>query len=65
MNYKLLGKTGFKISEVSCVIPGASSFEQVKSNLQVEDMENLSLEDMKTITSIYSEFIKPKVHQLW
>ncbi|WP_338357397.1 aldo/keto reductase [Yeosuana marina] len=51
--------------EVSCVIPGASKVEQIQSNLQVENVLELSKDDMKTITSIYTEFIKPKVHQLW
>ncbi len=51
--------------EVSCVIPGASKVEQIQSNLQVENVLELSQDDMKTITSIYSNFIKPKVHQLW
>ncbi|WP_166965646.1 aldo/keto reductase [Yeosuana marina] len=51
--------------DVSCVIPGASKVEQIQSNLQVENVLELSKDDMKTITSIYTEFIKPKVHQLW
>ncbi len=51
--------------EVSCVIPGASKVDQIQSNLQVENVLELSQDDMKTITSIYSNFIKPKVHQLW
>lgn len=51
--------------EVSCVIPGASKVEQIQSNLQVENVLELSEDDMKTITAIYSEFIKPEVHQLW
>lgn len=50
---------------VSCVIPGASRPEQVVSNMQVENLTNLTQVDMKTITSIYSEYIKPLVHQLW
>ena len=51
--------------EVSCVIPGASKFEQLQANLQVEELPVLTPKDMKTINSIYSEFIKSTVHQLW
>lgn len=52
-------------NEVSCVIPGASRVEQIQSNLQVDDISALTDGDMETITSIYSNFIKPQVHQLW
>lgn len=52
-------------NEVSCVIPGASRVEQIQSNLQVDGISALTDGDMETITSIYSNFIKPQVHQLW
>ena len=52
-------------NEVSCVIPGASKVEQLQSNLQVDSVTVLTDGDMQTITSIYSKFIKPQVHQLW
>lgn len=52
-------------NEVSCVIPGASRVEQIQSNLQVDGISALTDGDMQTITSIYSNFIKPQVHQLW
>ncbi|TFH48548.1 MAG: aldo/keto reductase, partial [Bacteroidia bacterium] len=51
--------------EVSCIIPGASSPEQVKTNLQAERFPILGDEQMATIKSLYEEEIRPLVHQLW
>lgn len=50
---------------VSCVIPGASKVEQLQSNLKVQEVSSLTQEEMQTIKSIYSKYIKPNVHQLW
>ena len=51
--------------EISCIIPGASSPEQVAMNLQAEDFPPLTEDQMAAIRNIYNEDIKPMVHQLW
>jgi len=51
--------------EVSCVIPGSSSPEQVKTNLQAESFRPLSENQMEEIRKLYEAEIKPQVHQLW
>lgn len=51
--------------EVSCIIPGASSPEQVRTNLEAEDFPSLTGRQMLAIKEIYEEDIKPLVHQLW
>jgi len=51
--------------EVSCIIPGASSPEQVRTNLEASDLSPLTGRQMTAITEIYEEDIKPLVHQLW
>ncbi|CAN5365768.1 aldo/keto reductase [soil metagenome] len=51
--------------EVSCVIPGASSVEHVESNLEASKKPPVSNEIMDAIDQIYSEEIKPLVHQRW
>lgn len=50
---------------VSCVIPGASREEQVLSNLEVENLPDLTSEEMQTVRRIYEMHVKPLVHQLW
>ena len=51
--------------EVSCIIPGASTPEQVRTNLEAADLSPLTGRQMTAITEIYEEDIKPLVHQLW
>jgi len=51
--------------EVSCIIPGASTPEQVRTNLEAADLPPLTGRQMTAITEIYEEDIKPLVHQLW
>lgn len=51
--------------EVSCVIPGASSVEQLLSNLQTEKASVLSSEEMKQTKAVYDKYIKSEVHDLW
>lgn len=51
--------------EVSCVIPGASKVEQVKSNLEVFNAKPLTSEEMKQVKAIYEQEIKDEVHHLW
>ena len=51
--------------EVSTVIPGASSPEQVLSNLKVCDLPALDDEQMKAVKAVYDAYIGPEVHHLW
>jgi len=51
--------------EVSCIIPGASSPDQVRTNLEATALTPLSEEQLSTIGKIYEEDIKPLIHQLW
>jgi len=51
--------------EVSCIIPGASSPDQVRTNLEATAMPPLSGDQVIAIGRIYEEDIKPLVHQLW
>jgi len=50
---------------VSCIIPGASSPDQVISNLGAADFTDFTLEQIRAIDEVYKEEIKPLVHQLW
>lgn len=47
--------------EVSCVIPGASSPEQVLFNIKSSDAQDLSPEQMDTIKRIYKEQVWPVI----
>lgn len=51
--------------EVSCVIPGASSVKHVESNIKASDKPAIPKEIMQEIDKIYTEEIKPLVHQRW
>jgi aryl-alcohol dehydrogenase-like predicted oxidoreductase len=51
--------------EVSCIIPGASSPDQVRSNLGAADFIDFTIEQIRAIDEVYEEEIKPLVHQLW
>lgn len=51
--------------EVSCIIPGASSPDQVRTNIEAADFHPLTGEQIRAINRIYTEDIKPLVHQLW
>lgn len=51
--------------EVSCIIPGASSPDQVRSNLGAMAFTGFTEEQKISITRIYEEEVKPLVHQLW
>ncbi len=51
--------------EVSCIIPGASSPDQVTTNLEATALPLLSEDQLSAIGKIYEEEIKPLVHQLW
>ncbi len=51
--------------EVSCVIPGAKSEEQVDQNTEASNLPDLSPEIMEGIRNIYDTYIRPDVHHLW
>ncbi|WP_426058977.1 aldo/keto reductase [Hymenobacter sp. B1770] len=51
--------------EVSCVIPGASSPEQILSNLKAAELPALSPEQLQKVREIYDRKIKPQVHHIW
>lgn len=50
---------------VSCVIPGASSIEQLTSNIAALESSPLKSEEIATINNIYELQIKKEVHHLW
>ena len=50
---------------VSCIIPGASSPEQVASNLKCLEVPDFTPEQLTKIQTVYNQFIKPEVHHLW
>ena len=52
-------------SEVSTIIPGASSKEQVASNLSVLSIPELTKNQIEEVQAVYEKFIKNAVHQLW
>jgi aryl-alcohol dehydrogenase-like predicted oxidoreductase len=45
--------------EVSCVIPGASSPDQILSNILASELPDLSSEQMENIRQIYTKYIWP------
>ncbi len=51
--------------EVSCIIPGASSPDQVRSNLDAMAFTGFTDQQLKAISAIYEEDVKPLVHHLW
>ncbi len=51
--------------EVSCVIPGASSVEQVIANVEISHLSPLTDEQVSAMNRIYGSRIKPLVHHLW
>jgi len=51
--------------EVSCVIPGASSVEQLLSNLDTLSSEPLLDSEKEKANAIYQKHIKKEVHHLW
>jgi len=52
-------------SEVSTIIPGASSKEQVVSNLSVLSIPDLTKNKIEEMQAVYEKYIKGDVHQLW
>lgn len=51
--------------EVSCTIPGASTLDQLQSNLGASSQPEISAGQMEKVRRIYDEKIRPLVHQLW
>jgi aryl-alcohol dehydrogenase-like predicted oxidoreductase len=51
--------------EVSTVIPGASSPQQVVSNCRIDKFPVLSESEIEQINQVYQSFIKKEVHHLW
>ena len=51
--------------EVSCVIPGASSAEQIASNVGAGLLSTFTPEEMAKVTEIYEKYIKASVHTFW
>jgi len=54
-----------QFEEISCVIPGASKVEHLLSNIAADELPRLSEEDMEFVKSIYQQFVKSDVHQIW
>jgi len=51
--------------EVSCIIPGASSVNQLLSNLHASEMKSLSQGETNQVNALYNTAIKNAVHHLW
>ena len=51
--------------EVSCVIPGASSPEQVLANLKATELPALAAEQLLAVREVYDRRIRPLVHYTW
>lgn len=51
--------------EVSTVIPGASSVDQVKANLNAATLIPFDSHQMQVVKDVYDEFIKESIHPLW
>ncbi len=52
-------------NEVSCIIPGASSVEQLISNINTYNAQPITQLEMQQVKAIYEKYIKKEVHQLW
>ena len=51
--------------EVSTIIPGASKVEHLMSNLSLYERPDLTSEEIEKMNAVYTEKIKPLVHQKW
>lgn len=51
--------------EVSCIIPGASKVEHLRSNLSAPAASPLTSAQTDGMNAVYEEMIKAGVHQLW
>ncbi len=50
---------------VSTVIPGASSIEQVESNVAAAGLAPLSEQQMQSVRDVYNTWIRERVHHRW
>lgn len=50
---------------VSTVIPGASSLDQVESNVSAAELPQLSEKQMQAVRDVYDKWIRDGVHQRW
>ncbi|MEN8907181.1 MAG: aldo/keto reductase [Clostridiales bacterium] len=50
---------------VSCVIPGASNFNQIKSNVESSDLNDIESEKMEKVKEIYEKYIMEDVEKNW
>jgi aryl-alcohol dehydrogenase-like predicted oxidoreductase len=50
---------------VTAAIPGAKSREQARANAAAADMAPIPADTMERIERMYTERIKPLVHQRW
>jgi aryl-alcohol dehydrogenase-like predicted oxidoreductase len=51
--------------EVSCIIPGASNPEQVRSNLLADEAHEITEYESYLVQELYESLIKPQVHHYW
>ncbi|WP_370175227.1 aldo/keto reductase [Leeuwenhoekiella palythoae] len=51
--------------QVSTIIPGASKVEHLMSNLSLYERPDLTSEEIEKMNAVYTEKIKPLVHQKW
>lgn len=51
--------------EVSCIIPGASRADQIRSNCRASELSPLSASEHQIVKRIYEVDVKPLVHHLW
>ncbi len=50
---------------VSCIIPGASTAQQVDANLMALQENDLTKEQFDAVQQVYEKYIQPAVHHLW
>lgn len=50
---------------VSCIIPGASTAQQVDANLAALDFPALTTKQLEAVNAVYEKYIKKAVHHLW
>ena len=51
--------------EVSCIIPGASKVEHLKSNLESMGLPPLTKKEREAVNHVYDRYIKKHVQHLW
>ena len=51
--------------EVSTVVPGASSPEQIEANARASELPAFSDGEMDIVKQIYNKYIREKIHSNW